>query len=117
MVTLRVLNTGWLITFGGELNRLGNRYPSNGIDAHGINRAAVIDEAFKLDDLRNEVEIDRRCVSTDDWFDFQRHTSVSRLPILRRRRRHDYWNELWRSNDGACLLLIDGTCGAVYVLG
>src|SRR5438552_2562883 len=73
-----------------ELNRLGNRNSNSGVHAHCKNWAAVADEALKLHDLRNQIEINRRIVPADYWFDFQRHTSVSRIPSCRRRRRHNH---------------------------
>src|SRR5215475_10910014 len=68
VVTLRVLNTGWLMTFG--VRRI----------------------EFELDNLWNQIEIDCCCVPTNHWFDFQGYTSISRLPILRCRGRDDDWN-------------------------
>ena len=64
----------WLVNdVSGQLDRPGNGdtgNTSNGIDTNCIDRAAVVDEAFELDDLRNQVEINCRRVSSDDRFNF-----------------------------------------------
>src|SRR5207247_2531527 len=54
-----------------ELNRLGNRNTNSGIHTHRKNWATVIDEALKLHDLRNQIEIDRRVISAYYWFHFE----------------------------------------------
>src|SRR5205823_226735 len=74
-----------------ELNGLRNRNASDGVDADCINRAAVIDEALKLDDLRDKVQIDSRRIASYYRFDFESHTGVARFPILR---------SCWRDHDG-----------------
>ena len=52
-----------------------------------LDRAAVVDEAFELDHLRNEVEIDRHAVRPDDRLDLQGHAGISGFEAGRSRRR------------------------------
>src|SRR5205807_10194722 len=54
---------------------------------HRLDRAAIVDEAFELDDLRNKIQIDRNSVGSNHWFYFQRHTGVARFEIRRRDRK------------------------------
>src|SRR5262249_28259573 len=77
---------------GRKLNGCGNRNTSHAIHTDGVDRAPVINKTFELDDLGNEIEVNSRRISADDWFDFQSHTGISRLPILGRSRCHDNRN-------------------------
>ena len=52
----------------------------------GLNRAAVVDEAFELDDLRDEVQVDGVAIRADDRLDLESHTGVARLKRRRGRR-------------------------------
>src|SRR6186713_1363274 len=49
---------------------------------------SVVDETFKLDDLRNEIEIDRHPIWSNHWLDFQGYTSIPGFEMSRRRRCH-----------------------------
>src|SRR5205823_9500415 len=51
-----------------------------------LNRAHIIDEAFELDYLRHQIEIDRDSIRAHDRLDFQRHACVPRLKRGRRSR-------------------------------
>src|SRR4030095_14638921 len=72
----------------GEKNWRGDRYSvgtSKRADTYRINGTAIINEAFKLHDLRHQVEIDGRAVWPYHWFHFQRHARISSFKGLRRR--------------------------------
>src|SRR5262249_22476272 len=75
-----------------KLNRLRNRYAGNAINTDSINRAAIVDEALELHNLRDEVDIDSRIISAYDRLDFQSDASISGLTILRRCRSYNHWN-------------------------
>ena len=51
-----------------------------------LDRAAVVDESFKLDHLWDKVEIDRDTIGPDHRLDFQRDTGIARLKTSRSRR-------------------------------
>ena len=84
-----------------QLNRLGNRNTSHGIDTHCIDGAAVVDKALELHYLRNEIEIDSRRVSADYGFDFQCDAGIARLPILRGCRRDNDRHDRARNRSGS----------------
>src|SRR5207244_3166412 len=55
------------------------------VHARSANRAAIINEPFELDHLRNEIEIDRDSVRTHHGFDFEGYAGVAGLEACRRR--------------------------------
>src|SRR5437879_3793390 len=81
----------WLINHVlSEKNWAGNRYASHRVHAHGIDGASVIDEAFELDHLRNQVQVDGRSVCSYHWFNLKSYAGITRLELCRRCRRHHY---------------------------
>ena len=58
--------------------------PGERIGGGRLNRAAVVDEAFKFHDLRDKVQIDRIVIRADGGLDFQRHAGIPRLERRRR---------------------------------
>jgi len=84
VVTLRALKIGWLITL--SVRRTGvesdnSVWPANygGIETNCIDRTAIIDKAFELDNPGHQVQIDGHAVRTDDWLNLERHARVPRL--------------------------------------
>ena len=69
-----------------------------------MNRAPIIDEAFELDYLRHQIEIDRDSIRAHHRLDFQRHACVPRLERSRRGRCY---------GKGAVAIAID-RCGAAH---
>ena len=52
---------------------------AQGIRGRRLDRATVVDEAFELDDFRNEAEVDHEIVFTDGGFDFKRDAGIAGL--------------------------------------
>src|SRR5438477_1041167 len=67
----------------GESHRIRNRDPSSGVNTNGIDRASIVDEAFELDHLRNEIQIDRHSIRPDDRFYLQGDAGISSLKVAR----------------------------------
>ena len=50
---------------------------------HSLDRTAVVNEAFELDDLRHQIQIDRNAVRADNRLNFQGDAGVARFEIRR----------------------------------
>src|SRR5437660_12541579 len=83
----------WLINHVlSENNWLGDRYAGHRVHAHGIDGASVIDEAFELDHLRNQVQVDytSTTISSHYWLNLKGNAGITRVELCRRCRRHHY---------------------------
>src|SRR5207249_2892588 len=74
-------NLAWLEEPGYWIERRTRIYSED--------RTAVIDEAFELDDLRHQVQVDRHAVRAYYRFHLQGHACISSFEGLRRGRCHD----------------------------
>ena len=74
-------NLGWSEKSTYWIERCTGIYPKD--------RTAVIDEAFKLDHLRHEVQVDGDAVRPHDWLNLEGHTGISSFKSLWCSRRHD----------------------------
>src|SRR2546430_3200332 len=87
----------------GERDWRRNLYARDSADTNCIDGTPVIDEAFKLDHLRHQIQVDRHTVRADHRFNFQCHARVPSFKRLRGgRRRHNRDNRVLAHNACRC---------------